>query len=406
MLTIIQLISILVIGYLSAHFLIGKLESKFFFTSGVEYIILGVLVGPHVTNIMTPDVVNQLSPVMSLSLGSLGLLYGLQFRFRNLAQVESDAYRLTFLEVLATFLLISGAFALLFWYPLAGRGNWMAVFPAALTLGATAAVSAPTALHVVKQHYQAQGKISERLEFVIGLNQLLGMTLFGLIFCFLHVGETSGIRPLTTAEWAVVNIGFGIVLGILFYLFLGKEESKNLLLLALLGIVVFASGAAYYLNLSPIFINLVLGIMLANTSSIRHRLLEVLQSVEKPFYVVILVFAGAAWNLSALAERWPLFALCAGLYLLLRYWGKSFGGYAAYTTSENPEQLPRRIGLGLLSQGAVAVAMIVNYRQVYKNEFTDIAITCVLISVILYEFLSPKLTKNILVDANEIQATR
>jgi Kef-type K+ transport system membrane component KefB len=169
---------------------------------------------------------------------------------------------------------------------------------------------------------------------------------------------------------------------------------------------VFASGAAYYLNLSPIFINLVLGIMLANTSSIRHRLLEMMHSVEKPFYVVILVFAGAAWNLAALAERWPLFAFCAGLYLLLRYWGKSFGGYAAYTTSENPEQLPRRIGLGLLSQGAVAVAMIVNYRQVYKNEFIDIAISCVLVSVILYEFLSPKLTKNILIDANEIQATR
>ncbi len=406
MLTIIQLIAILVIGYLSAHFLIGKLQSKFFFTSGVEYIILGVLVGPHVTNIMTPQVVNQLSPVMSLSLGSLGLLYGLQFRFRAMAQVETDAFRLTLFEVCATFLSVSGAFVLFFWYYLAGQGEWRAVLPAALALGATAAVSAPTAIRVVKRHYNAQGKISERLGFAISLNQLLGITLFGLIFCFFHIGETSGIRPLTTTEWAAVNIGFGVVLGILFYLFLGKEESEGLLMVALLGIVVFASGAAYYLNLSPIFINLVLGIMLANTSSIRHRLLEVLHAVEKPFYVVILIFAGAAWNWPALLERWPLLAGCAGLYFVLRYWGKSFGGFAAYTTAENPEQLPRRIGLGLLSQGAVAVAMMVNFRQVYKNEFTDIVVTCVLVSVILYEFLSPRLAKNILIDANEIQAAR
>jgi Kef-type K+ transport system membrane component KefB len=406
MLTIIQLIFILALGYLSAHFLIGKLQSKFFFISGIEYIILGVLIGPHVTNIMTPDVVNQLSPVMSLSLGSLGLLYGLQLRFRELGRGDSESYRLTFIEVLVTFLLISGAFALLFWHPLAGKGDWMAVFSGALALGATAAVSAPTAIHVTRQHYKAKGKISDRLQFVVGFDQLLGIIFFGLIFCFLHVGQTSGIRPLTTTEWAAVNIGFGIILGILFFLFLGREESSNLLLLALLGIVVFASGAAYYLNLSPIFTNLLLGIMLANTSKIRGRLVEVLQSIEKPVSVVILVVAGAAWNLSSLADRWQLFLVLAGLYLLLRYMGKLFGGYIAYTTSENPELLPRRVGLGLLSQGGVAVAMIVNYRQVYKNDFTDIVVTCVLISVIIYEFLSPKLTKDILIDVNEIQVTR
>ncbi len=406
MLTIIQLISILVIGYLSAHFLIGKLQSRFFFTSGIEYIILGVLVGPHVTNIMTPDIVNQLSPVMSLSLGSLGLLYGLQLRLRDLNRADGESYRLTFIAVITTVLLISGVFGLLFWRRQFGQEDWTAILSGALALGATGAVSARTAIDVVKQHYKAKGKITERLQFVAGFDELLGIIIFGLIFCFLHVGQTSGIRPLTTTEWAAVNIAFGIVLGILFFLFLGKEEDKNLLLLSLLGIVVFASGVAYYLNLSPIFINLVLGIMLANTSKVRDRLVEILQSVEKPFYVVILVFAGAAWNLSDLDSRGlPLLAF-AVLYLMLRYFGKLIGGHLAYTGSENPELMPRRIGLGLLSHGAVAVAMIINYRQVYKNDFTDVVVACVLVSVIIYELLSPKLAKDILIDANEIQATK
>ncbi len=404
MTTIILLVSILAIGYLSAHFLIGRLQSKFFFTSGIEYIILGVIVGPEITDIMTPEVVNQLSPVMSLALGSIGLLYGLQLRFRDLARLDPEYFRVAFIEVLTTFLLISGGFALLFWYALGGQGDRVAVFSSALVLGATGAVSATTAINVVRHHYKASGQIARLLQFVVGFDELLGIILFGFIFCFLHVGQTSGIRPLTTTEWVAVNIMFGIVLGILFFLFLGREESRQKLLLALIGIVVFASGAAYYLNLSPLFINLVLGIMLANTSEARNRLMEILQSVEKPFYVVLLVFAGAAWELGT-SSQWPVWAGFILLYGLLRYLGKFIGGYLAYSSSENPERLARRVGLGLLSQGGVAVAMIINYQQVYKNEFTNIVVTCVLVSVIVNEFLSPKLTKDLLVDAGEIAVT-
>lgn len=403
MLTILQLIAILSIGYLSTHFLIGRLQSRFFFTSGIEYIVLGVLIGPHVTQVMTPEVVSQLSPFISLSIGSLGLLYGLQLRFRDLGKVDAESYRLTFITFLTTFLLVSGLFVLLFGYVLSGAGEWIPVFSAALVLGTTGAISAPTAIRFVTQRYKATGHVTEMIQFAVRLDQLLGILFFGLIFCFLHIGQTRGIRPLTTTEWFAVNLGFGIVLGILFYLFLGREKNPQKLMLGLLGIVVFSSGAAYYLNLSPMFINLVLGIMLANTSKIHQELIEILGSVEKPFYVLVLMFAGASWDLSAVANAWPRFLALVTLYILLRYLGKSTGGRLAYLNSETPELLVRRIGLGLLSQGGVAIAMIVNYQQVYKNEFTSFAVSAVLISMILYEFLSPRWTKRVLIDANEIK---
>lgn len=404
MTTITLLVAILAVGYLSTHFLIGKLQSRFFFTSGIEYIILGVILGPYVTDIMTPQVVGQLSPVMSLAIGSLGLCYGLQLRFRDLARLDPECFRVAFIEVITTFLLIGGAFALLFWYALGGQGDRMAVLTSASVLGATGAVSATTAIGVVRQHYQASGSLANLLQFVVGFDELLGIMLFGFVFCFFHVGQTSGIRPLTTTEWVAVNILFGLVLGILFFLFLGGEESQPKLMLALIGIVVFSSGAAYYLNLSPLFINLALGIMLANTSKIRDRLLRILQSVEKPFYVVLLVFAGAAWQVT-LNHHWSIWLGLVLLYGLLRFLGKFIGGYLAYSTSENPDRLARRVGLGLLSQGGVAVAMIINYQQVYKNDFTDIVVTCVLVSVLVNEFLSPKLTKDLLVDVGEVAVT-
>lgn len=409
MLTIIELIAILAVGYLSAHFLIGKLQSRYFFTSGVEHIILGALAGPQVTGVMTREVVAQLMPVMSLALGSIGLIAGLKLRLRNLFEVPAEYYRVACLEMLTTFLLIGGAAGLLFWYPLAGAltgaEKVMAVFPAALALAATAAVSAQTVIRGVEEHYHARGRLSDLLRFAAWFDSLLGIILFGLIFCVFHTGETGGIRPLTRTEWVVVSIGFGLLLGILFYLFLGREQSKEKLSLALIGIMIFSSGAAYYLNLSPLFINLVLGVMLANTSQIRDRLLEVLESVEKPLHVVLLVFAGAACELS-FGLDWRLVTGLAAGYFMIRYAGKYLGGFLAYKTSEQPRLLVPNVGGGLLSQGGVAVAMLVNYQQVYQSQFTRLVIVCVLASVIINEFFSPRLMKDVLAGAREIESVR
>lgn len=403
MLTVLQLIAILTLGYLSAHFLIGKLQTKFFVASGLEFIVLGILIGPTVTNIMTPEVVNQLDPFISISIGSLGLFYGLRMRIRDLAKVETAAYHLLFAETLLTFTLVAAVFGLIFWYGTLGEVDRTAALTGALVLGATAAVSAPTAIRAVKRRYHAKGPVTELLHFVVRFDQTLGITMFGMIFCLFHVGQTHGIRPLTEIEWLAVNLGLGIVLGLLFYLFLGKEEKQNTLLLGLLGVVVFSSGAAHYLNLSPIFINFVLGFMLANTSKIRVRLMDLIRSIERPFYAVVLVFAGAAWHWPDLIGRWPFYVLLIITYLVLRYAGMYWAGVLTFMTSEQPERLTRRIGMGLLSQGGVAVAMLVNYQQVYENQYTPIVAACVLISVIFYEFVSLSRIREVLVDVNELQ---
>lgn len=403
---VITLIVILAVGYLSAHYLIGKLQSRFFFTSGIEYLFVGILVGPLGMEIMTPDVLNQLSPIMSMAIGAVGLFYGLQFRLRDMSTVDSEGYRVAFTEVVLTFVLITGSFSALFWYfystHVPSDTRSLMVFSSALALGATAAVSAPTAISVVQTRYGARGPLSRMLKFVAAFDELLGIILFGMIFCLLHIGQTSGIRTLTRVEWVAVNIGFGVLLGLLFFLFLGKEQSKKKLMVALLGLIIFSSGVSYYLNLSPLLMNLILGFMLANTSRIREQLLEVLQSVEKPVYVLLLVFAGAAWNWKG-GYPWYAYVGLAGVYIWLRYLGKIVGGFVAYKTSEDPEKLARRIGFGLLSQGGVTLAMIVNYQQVYQSDLTGLVMTCVLASVVFYEFFSPNLTRNVLVDFGEVR---
>src|SRR5690606_13205256 len=129
------------------------------------------------------------------------------------------------------------------------------------------------------------------------------------------------------------------------------------LFVALLGIVVFASGMASYLNLSPIFINFVVGVLLAQRRHTGRMALEKLQSIEKPAYVVLFIFAGMAWS-SPSGLGW----LLVPIYLALRVGGKALGGWLTYHNSARPDRYVRGVGLALVAQGGLAMAMAFNYR--------------------------------------------
>lgn len=400
MYAILQLLAILVLGFLSAHFIFGRLQHHLYFITGVEYIILGILCGPRVTDIMTDEVIYQLGPVVSLAIGALGVLYGLQLRGRRWVGVAVEYYRISFVEVFFTLLLVGGTFGAIFWFGLGGEGEVLPVFAAAAALAAAASVSAPTAIDAMTRRYSAKGRLTELLRFLVSLNQIIGIAMFGLIFCLYRVGTTHGIN-ITQTEWVAISLGFGLALGLLFYLFLGGVQSEQRLLLALMGIVVFSSGVAYYLNLSPLAMNLFLGLVLGITSGTREKLLKILLSFQRPLYVLILIFAGASWRFTLLDPLYMGIGLIA-LYALVRTAAKYSGGWIAQRTSDDRDKLPPQLGLGLLSQGAVAVAMAVNYQQVYNNRFTGVVVSCILGSVIISEFFGQRTTRNILVDAAEI----
>ncbi len=395
---IIGLIIITVVGYLSAHFLFERLSRRFLLVSGIEYILLGVVIGPRGLNFLTPEMVTQLSPIFSLGVGWIGLLFGMQVRFRRLRRLDPAYFWITLIEAMTTFVIVGGFFGLAFWYGLGGRGQWSMLIPAAYVLGTTAMVTAPSAVALVKLRFRGHRyHVTHTLQHVIGFNNLLGIIVFGFLFCFIHVGETAGIRPLTAVEWINLSVMLGILLGILFHLLVRREHDENELLLALIGIVVYGSGIAYYLHLSPLFLNLIVGIVLTNLSPLRRLLYETLHSTERPFFIIFLIFVGAMWNIHAV---WGYLLVPA--YILVRMAAKFLGGYLAYLSIEKKRLLVPNVGWGLLSQGGVALALVVNYQQVYQNRFTDLVVCCILVSVIINELMSPRLARDFLADLGEI----
>ena len=140
-----------------------------------------------------------------------------------------------------------------------------------------------------------------------------------------------------------------------------------------------------------------MGITVANLPGSKDRIFNVLVRLERPFYIVFLILAGAIWRPGS---PWAL--PLAGLYLGLRLVGKLGGGCLAARLATDDFRPPLGLGMGLVSQGGIAVAMVMDYYQLGPTELTGVVVTTVLIAVVVNELVSPSLARHVLRTAGEI----
>lgn len=396
MIAVLFFLALVAVAYMVTHFVMEKLQHRYFFTTGGEYVLLGVLVGPVTPWLSVVDeaIIRQLAPLMSLAIGWMGLLYGMQLDLRKLLMTQDGAVKLSSVAGMTTLVLVSGLSWLALQQAPVRSGN-ESVLLATVLLGAAAAVSAPSALELVRSRFDADGPLTRTLSRAFQLDELTSILLFGSIFCVFNEVQVDLERDLTPAEWLLISLALGGVLGLLFRLFLGEERDPDKQFLALVGIIVFASGTAHYLELSPLLVNLVLGVVLVNVADDSEAILAVLERTAQPMYIVLLLFAGAMWT----PVPWWGWAFAA-LFVALRIAAKMLGGLGASFALGSDTR--RDLGRGLLAQGGVAVAMALNFKLVYEGPLISVAFTSVLLSVVANELWSARLLRGLLIDAGDI----
>ena len=383
--TTLAALAVLTAGYLLAYLLFDRLRDRYGYVGGAEYVLLGVLLGPHVTGLLDAGRVQDLTPIVSLAIGWLGMLLGTYFRLPTLALLSPDHVRIAFGEAVATFMAALGPLLLLFRY-LAGHG-WTDAAVQAVTLAAVATLSSPAAVDALVARARLRLPILPVLQLTARIDALIGVVAFGLILAIVHRGDVQpGVRPPTATEWAVINLAVGVASGVLFHLFLGPREGSSeagadsRLFVALAGAIVVASGASYYLNLSPLYTNLVLGFILANSGGAHRDVTRLLLVTERPVYLALLVFAGAAWT----PESVDLLFL-APAFVLVRLAARFLGARVTAELVAPPTLRAPRLARGLLAQGGLAVAMAVNYTQVRPDLNPRLILSAALLSVLLFE---------------------
>ncbi len=369
------------------------LFARQFYLTGTEFLFLGLLLGPQFLNLIDEDTRKGLAPLSALVLGWIGMLYGYQFELRKLQKYPLEYMAAANIKGFLTlcFVFIGAYFIQPFLF--------LATEPIGITFllifAASAAGSTQTGLLLM-----APGAISERrktirmLRYISSVDGLIALFVFGLAFAFRpSFSELSWFMEFLRG--IISGMGVTVALVFLFMLFLNKRLPESELILVVIGMIILASGMASVLSISPLLTSFFVGFCIVNVSRENERIYRILITVEKPIYILLLVFLGAGWQIESVH-------MCIGavVYCLLRMSGTLFAGFCV-TRLPGLRKHPNSLGFGLLEQGGIALAMLLDFGQSFPGQMTTRVISLILIAVVYNDLISPLFLNRLLQGKNK-----
>lgn len=378
------LVILVAVAYGAAKVAFQWIGRHFLIVSGAEYLVLGILLGPQVSGVLSEEALRAFTPFMLLSLGWMGAMVGMRLYLPGLVRLRGVFYRVAFVQSLITLFVVTGSsIVMLQW--LFSVSTSYALVPS-LVLGAVATGSATDAMDLIVRRQGRTSLVVRQLEVAVRMDSVVAIVTLALVLCLSHVPAPQLARSPTAVEWAVITVAIGVVGGALFHLFLGEERDQDRLFISLAGAIVLMTGAATYLRLSPLLPGLLLGTILVNTSRNRSEIMAALTSVERPLYFVLLLCGGAIWTPSTNAWVVPVL-----LFLVMRGIAKVGGARLAARFNGMLPILGPNWGRALLGQGGLALAIAFNYLTEENAFFPNIIFTAAIASVLLTDLFSARL---------------
>jgi Kef-type K+ transport system membrane component KefB len=376
----------------------GRLARKLKLPTISGYIVAGLLLGPSILNIV-PDTIDAfLKPIPYLALGLIALAIGSQLSFRTLKSLGAGIAILTAVQLFVTFACVTIFTSLL--------GIHLGV---ALLLGAIASATAPAATVAVLTEFRARGPLTTTLMAVVALDDAGCVMLFGIASSIgAAISPGAGVRLahmlLVPVAEILGAIALGAAVGPLLHLLVRRKRERRDILIIVLGAVLFCSGIAMELNLSPLIANMMVGFVFINASARNARIFRIIEPVEPPIYAAFFAIAGTELNLGALKEA----GVVGIVYVASRALGKLLGATVGAVLGKASATVKQYIGLALLPQAGVAIGLsiLAGEAQWLTSEQRATIISIVLAGVVVNELIGPPCTKFAIFKAGGAYALR
>lgn len=407
--TLVPTLVVILLALLGARFAFSTQPSglgpRLLFRTGVHFMLVGFLLGPSGLGLLTADATQQLSPLLGLGLGWVGFHFGLQLNRRALTQFSPSHHVLALGQAVLAFLLFAGV--ALGITRLVGLDE--PVVPLlVLTAACTAAVTTPAGIAMVSANFRVRGSVRNLLLFIGSIDALVGITALQVTYALYRPGTVpAGTGSMSQLAFVGLAVGVGLLCGIVFMWLTRSRPVSEELVLFLLGICAFGSGVALQWDLSPLFVSAIMGAVVANLSRDRDRIQLLLSRWEKPVYVTFLLLAGALITI----PTWLVFPLAVA-YAALRFLSKLAGASVLAAVVPFSFEVPRRLGLGLVPQGGISIAMAVSGALMYTDlrilgvDAEALLFAVIVMGVALAELTGPFLTTRLLEHVGEIPQER
>lgn len=356
------------------------------------YLIAGLLVGPYVLGVMTPELNNSLAIVSNVALGFIAYSIGSEFKISYLKEIGIKPIVITIFEGCVASLLV---FLTLF---LTGQD-----MPLCLALGAIAAATAPAATLMVVRQYKANGPVTKMLLPVVAMDDALGLMLYAIMMAVARTlvdGSALSVMTLLVEPLLqiIFSLGLGVALGFLLTLVIPFFHSRGKKLALSIMMVFCAVGLSEVLDLSSLLVCMMVGATMINLSHQSDSMLEQVDRFTPPLFLLFFVLSGANLNLSVL----PTVGVVGVCYVLARAAGKVLGATIGAITQRCDKNIIRYLGFTLIPQAGVAIGMA-RMSMTALPEYADIINAVVLSGTLIYELCGPVITKIALTKAGEIK---
>ena len=378
------------------------------------YLVAGVLIGPSlIGSLAIPGLgfasyeeLDGLGLISDVALGFIAFSIGNEFRLSQLRETGKQATVIGILQAVFTTLLVDAA--LVIFHFIAPE---VLSLPAAITLGAIAAATAPAATLMVVRQYKAKGPVTDLLLPIVALDDAVGLVLFAVSFGIAEALGSGSVDAFSVAVNPLLEILGSLVLGALagwVLTLLERLFHSNRNRVAMTIGFVFLTVALSKLELplgkatlgfSPLLVCMMLGSVFCNLCPLSDEIMERADKWSSPLMVLFFVLSGAELELGVFAK---LSSVLVGLvYILSRCLGKYFGARESSRMMGCEHKVVKYLGITLWPQAGVALGMCVTASQLPDGALIR---NIVLFAVLVYELAGPVMTKWALTKAGDIKS--
>ena len=352
----ISLILRLVVTIIIAFF-IGKLVSKFKLPAILGWLITGMILGPHALSIVNETLLdaNWYNTFIHVLECAVGLLIGTELVWNKIKKTGKQIVITTLTQSLGTFILVSLAFGVIFYFT--GIPIYLGII-----FGGIALATAPAPALSIVREFKTDGPVTKTLIPMAALDDIVAVIVFFSSISIISAGLSEQKLPAYMIALVILlPLIIGVATGLLAGIVLKKERNKKETLALLIIMIIFASAIGFFFNNyvmpKPVLNFMLIGMAFSATFSnmISEKRLEEIMNNFNPILgfsmIVVILNLGAPLNYHLILNA----GLYTAIYIIIRALGKYFGAYFGASITKSPETVKKYLGLTLLPHSGVSL---------------------------------------------------
>jgi len=385
----------LIIGCL----MMGRFVSHLRIPKVTGYLLSGILLSPSIVNIFSEILsqkvyvsIYELRFISDLALGLIAFSIGGEFQHERFKKIGSTILTISLWETFITFFLVFLSLIV-----------FTKDIDLSICLAILAIATAPAATILVLREYDSEGVVTNSLIILTGLNNFICLSVFTLCFPIITLPQGESFTPFIFTLFSslgsiFLSLAVGFILGFFLSLFENRITKPNELVVITMGIIILGIGVAHILSVSPLLVDLVMGVTVVNIAKRGSALFEEVKRIDLPIYAAFFALSGASIH-------WELLSVVGGvgiLYIAGRVLGKVLGVALGAAHTRADQNLKKCGGFGLLAQAGVVLglALLVQDRDPKLGEVVS---TTILSTVIVFEILGPLAVRWSIVKSGEVK---